>query len=216
MKKYAVFVLGVIYILTLAGCATRQGEMRPATAPMITINGNNYFAPYMPVDELPNGYEYIGDLPEECANDTGLAGCKMYGIKELDSFPDFYLYQECGTPISEDTMDRSLRQWAYVQWSCPEMVDEVKTRLTIEKTMELAGKGNTLTWSDFEQFEDSGDIGSGLYIIRYDMEEPYYVLIGGADMGAEPMYIRLVSTKNPENYIDIRTESIEDFVDVNY
>ena len=139
----------------------------------------------------------------------------MYAIKELDSFPDFYLYQECGTPISEDTVDSSLRQWAYVQWSCPEMSDEAKTRLTIEKVMELAEKGNTLSWGDFEQFEDSGDIGSGLYIIRYDMEEPYYVLIGGADMGEEPMYIRLVSTQNPDDYIDIRTENIEAFMSKN-
>ena len=92
------------------------------------------------------------------------------------------------------------------------MSDKAKTKLTIEKTMELVEKGNTLTWSDFEQFEDSGDIGSGLYIIRYDMEEPYYVLIGGADMGEEPMYIRLVSTQNPDDYIDIRTENIKAFM----
>ena len=40
MKKYTVFVLGLVFILTLVGCSTRQGEMRPATAPMVTINGN--------------------------------------------------------------------------------------------------------------------------------------------------------------------------------
>ena len=70
----------------------------------------------MPVNELPEGYEYIGDLSEDAANDTGLAGCKMYAVKEKNSFEDFYLYQECGTPISEDTVDTTQRQWAYVQW----------------------------------------------------------------------------------------------------
>ena len=75
-----------------------------------------YIAPYMPVNELPEGYEYIGDLSEDAASDTGLAGCKMYAVKEKNSLEDFYLYQECGTPVSEDTVDTTQRQWAYVQW----------------------------------------------------------------------------------------------------
>ena len=90
--------------------------------------------------------------------------------------------------------------------------DISSTKLTIEEVKELSKKGERLSWGDFEQYEDSGDIGSGLYIIRYDMEEPYYVLVGGADMETFPMYIRLVSTENPDNYIDIRTEDIDDFV----
>ena len=48
-----------------------------------------YIAPYMPVNELPEGYEYIGDLSEDAASDTGLAGCKMYAVKEKNSFEDF-------------------------------------------------------------------------------------------------------------------------------
>lgn len=216
MKRYTILVLGLVFILTFAGCSTRQGEIRPAPAPMITIDGNNYFTPYMPVDELPDGYEYIGDLPEEATNNTKLAGCKMYAIKELDSYPDFYLYQECGTPVSEDTVDNTLRQWAYVQWICSEISETAKIKLTIEKIIELSEKGEALTWGDFEQYENSGDIGSGLYVIRYDMEEPYYVLVGGADTETIPMYIRLVSTQNTDNYIDIRTESIDDFLAENY
>ena len=92
-----------------------------------------------------------------------------------------------------------------------ENTDPAETRLIMEKVEELSEKGEALTWSDFEQYENSGDIGSGLYVIRYDMEESYYVLVGGADMETFPMYIRLVSTENPDNYIDIRTESIGDF-----
>lgn len=102
---------------------TEDAPEEPAcgdTAPAITIQGKNYYAPHMPVDELPEGYEYIGDLPKDAANDTGLEGCKMYAVKELDSFPDFYLYQECGTPIDENTVDPSQRQWAYVQWISPD------------------------------------------------------------------------------------------------
>lgn len=40
----------------------------------------------------------------------------MYVVAEKDSLLDFYLYQECGTPISIDTVDNTQRQMAYVQW----------------------------------------------------------------------------------------------------
>lgn len=111
MKRIVALVVGIIIILALTGCS--QTGDRP---PMITIYNRNYVAPHMPVNELPDGYEYIGDLSEKAANDTGLEGCQMYAIKELDSFSDFYLYQKCGTPISEDTVDNTQIQWAYVQW----------------------------------------------------------------------------------------------------
>ena len=74
----------------------------------------------MPVDELPEGYEYIGDVPEGAANDAALEGCRIYAVKEESSVTDFYLYQECGTPISKDTVDTTQRQWAYVRWVLPE------------------------------------------------------------------------------------------------
>ncbi|MDE6318155.1 MAG: hypothetical protein K2M22_00260 [Lachnospiraceae bacterium] len=70
----------------------------------------------MPVNELPDGYKYIGELTEEQANDTGLAGCQMYAVMERDSISDIYVYQECGTPIDENTLDSTKLQWAYVQW----------------------------------------------------------------------------------------------------
>lgn len=40
----------------------------------------------------------------------------MYGKTVLDSIPDFYVYQQCGTPINENTVDSEKIQWAYVQW----------------------------------------------------------------------------------------------------
>lgn len=50
--------------------------------------------------------------------------------------------------------------------------------LTMEKVRELAEKGEELTWSDFEDYPYE-DIGSGLYIYRYEIDESYYLLIGG-------------------------------------
>ncbi len=80
------------------------------------MSGQNYVAPYIPVNELPDGYSYLRELTEEQANDTGLAGCKMYAKTVLDSIPDFYVYLQCGTPINENTINSEDIQWAYVQW----------------------------------------------------------------------------------------------------
>ncbi len=118
MKKWMIFILAVLFAFTAASCSP-ENKTNKATGdlpPTITIFAREYVAPYMPVNELPEGYEYIGDLSEDAASDTGLAGCKMYAVKEKNSFEDFYLYQECGTPINEDTVDTTQRQWAYVQW----------------------------------------------------------------------------------------------------
>lgn len=86
-------------------------------------------------------------------------------------------------------------------------------KLTLEKVKALAEKGEALSWSDFEQYRDVGEnIGSGLYILAYDIDENYYLLIGGGGVQAPPMYIRLFSKADDSAYIDIRTESVDDFI----
>lgn len=43
-------------------------------------------------------------------------GSKYY-TPNSDGVPeDFYIYQECGTPVSEHEVDNTKRQWAYVKW----------------------------------------------------------------------------------------------------
>lgn len=86
------------------------------------------------------------------------------------------------------------------------------TELTLEVIKELAKKGDALSWSDFEQY-NSKEIGSGLYILRYDIDENYYLLIGGGNMQMLPLYIYLVSKADDSVSIDIRTENVEEFID---
>ena len=116
MKKAILLILTFIFVIALLGCSSQENNVKRDIAPTITLYDRQYVAPYMPIDELPGGYEYLGDLPEDAANDTGLAGCKMYAVKELDSLSDFYLYQECAASVDENTVDATRRQWAYVQW----------------------------------------------------------------------------------------------------
>ena len=114
MKQIVSLLLSLFLIVAFSGChnSVDTGDMPP----MIDMYGQKYVAPNMPVNELPQGYTYLGELSKEQANGTGLEGCKMYAVTELNSIPDFYLYQECGTPIDDNTVDSEKIQWAYVQW----------------------------------------------------------------------------------------------------
>lgn len=117
MKKIMSLVLVLMMLLTFSSCAENtNSQTKEVLPPMIDMHGQKYVAPHMPVDELPEGYTYYGKLTEEQANGTGLEGHKIYALKELDSITDFYLYQECGTPIDENSVDNEKIQWAYVQW----------------------------------------------------------------------------------------------------
>ncbi|MBQ9765609.1 MAG: hypothetical protein IJW18_05390 [Lachnospiraceae bacterium] len=98
----------------------------------------------------------------------------------------------------------------------PEYVRELfvvpKGRLTIDRVITLAGqKGEKLTWSDFAMYE-STDIGSGLYILLYAIDENYTLAIGGGSMETSPMYMHLSYIHGEADFIDIRYEDVEAFV----
>ncbi len=118
MKKI-VCLLVVLLICMSPGCAGRkqvESNTQWAVSPMLILNDYDYVAPYMPVSELPDGYAYAGTLSNEEANNTGLSGCSYYLPENAGVAKDFYVYQECGTPIGENIVDSTKLQWAYVQW----------------------------------------------------------------------------------------------------
>lgn len=73
--------------------------------------------------------------------------------------------------------------------SDPPVTEPQWEELTLEKVKELAKKGDALSWSDFELYRHT-DIGSGLYIYFYEIDENYCLVIGGGDTQADPLYIR--------------------------
>jgi len=83
-------------------------------------------------------------------------------------------------------------------------------KLTLEKVKELSEKGDALTWSDFIIYDTDGDIGSGLYIYKYPINEEYYILVGGIPEEF-PYYVKLVEV-NTNKSIDIRYEDIDEFI----
>ncbi|KAI4447830.1 hypothetical protein C823_002349 [Eubacterium plexicaudatum ASF492] len=101
--------------------------------------------------------------------------------------------------------------------SNPPITEPQWEELTIEKVKGLAKKGDALSWSDFEPYRHT-DIGSGLYIYFYEIDEKYCLVIGGGDLQAAPLYIRLVLKPydheflDDKAYIEIRTENVDDFI----
>lgn len=70
--------------------------------------------------------------------------------------------------------------------------------------------GEDLTWAHFEPFYGM-EVGSGLYIMSYPIDSDYGVLVGG-DGVTTPYYVYLVSRQNRNNYIDVRTNRIDQFL----
>jgi len=89
---------------------------------------------------------------------------------------------------------------------------EDKVPLTLEALIELSKKGEELTWSDFSKYTGY-DVGSGLYIIRYDIDEMFYVLVGGGSPISEPpMYIRLCTNTMNQEWADMTQDDVEAFI----
>ncbi len=86
-----------------------------------------------------------------------------------------------------------------------------KGTLSLNDVITLSGKGEELTWADFNGYSYI-ETGSGLYIRVYEIDSQYSLMIGGGSTNAPPMYIRLVSKVNSDDYIDIRTEDVEAFI----
>ena len=87
-----------------------------------------------------------------------------------------------------------------------------KSPLTLEKLIELSKKGEELTWSDFNGYIGF-DVGSGLYIMRYDIDEMFYVLVGGGSPLSEPpLYIRLCANTMNRDCVDMTQGDVEAFI----
>ena len=84
-------------------------------------------------------------------------------------------------------------------------------RLTLDDVVMLSQKGDALSWSDFEQYQGR-EVGSGLYIMRYEIDELFDVLVGGVP-DETPMYIELRVHNEAEDHIDIRTGGVSAFIE---
>lgn len=123
MKRILSLLLTLTCVLALVGCSSNSpngvGVEKPyAGAPKIVLNGYNYFASDLVIlNELPEGYSYAGELTDAEKEYASINGSKYYIQEDTETIKDFYVYQECGTRISDNEVDNTKRQWAYVKWS---------------------------------------------------------------------------------------------------
>ena len=123
MKKIITIAFSLMLLFALVGCGAQTSSSanaeKPYTgAPKIVLNGYDYFAsePII-VHELPEGYSYAGELTDKEKEYAHIYGSEYYIQDGAETIDDFYVYQECGTRISDTEIDNTQRQWAYVKWS---------------------------------------------------------------------------------------------------
>jgi len=205
----AVVACGVVTACFATNPVTEEPSTPNAERPTLIVDCNVYVNPYMPVSYLPYGYQSAGKLTREQANNTGLEGIE-YFVHPSET-EDFYTYQECGTPIDLNTVDSEQRQWAYMRWIQVKDDGVEGRKLTLDDVVMLSQKGDALSWSDFERYQ-GWDVGSGLYIMRYEIDELFDVLVGGVP-DETPWYIYLRVNNEADDRIDIRTEDVSTFVE---
>lgn len=72
--------------------------------------------------------------------------------------------------------------------------------------------GESLTWDNFASYYYVEESDGDMHILRYPIGEEYSLVIGGVSEEEPPAYIHLVWERSPDVYIDVRTESIDDFI----
>ena len=85
--------------------------------------------------------------------------------------------------------------------------------MTLTDVVELSKLGMKLTWEDLKAYEGQ-DIGSGLYVVKYDIDPEFYLLVGDGKTTGKPMYASLNAVSNGAS-CDIRESDVESFIKEN-
>ena len=222
-----VILIAILLCIVLAVCFLTDPKTVPEPAttgdlpPMLTFGDARYVAPEKPVTHLPYGYIRAGILSKEQAGDTVLQGHDYFIHKgdDSDAPEDLYVWEECGTAVAVDLVDSTQRQWAYVRWirTGEDNADNFAgNQLTLDDVVFLAEKGDSLTWGDFENY-DSQEVGSGLYIVQYPIDELFSLNIYGMDppeFDEKPTMFRLFANDGTGESVDLRdgAEAVEAYI----
>lgn len=121
-------------------------------------------------------------------------------LKDVDGAEHYYYFRVnySKKQLAEETPSETVRV------SIPDL-----TMATLKSLVDICGED--LTWDTFAPYWYK-DFSSDIYILRYPIGADYCLVISGASMEEPPEKIILEALHSPENYIDIRTESIDDFI----
>ncbi|MBQ8614650.1 MAG: leucine-rich repeat protein [Ruminiclostridium sp.] len=86
-----------------------------------------------------------------------------------------------------------------------------KRSLTLDDVRTLVNeKGKALSWRDFEPF-CGRDIGSGIYIMRYDIDDIHYVTLNGVP-DEDPWQIRFYYGTGEGDFVDLREDDAAEYI----
>ena len=91
--------------------------------------------------------------------------------------------------------------------------DNEGQQMTLADVVELSKLGMKLTWEDLREYTGK-DIGSGLYVVRFDIDPEFYLLVGDGKTTGEPMYAFLNAVGSGAS-CDIRESDVESFIQEN-
>ena len=86
-------------------------------------------------------------------------------------------------------------------------------QMTLADVVELSKLGMDMTWENLKEF-NGADIGSGLYVVRYDIDPEFYLLVGDGKTTGKPMYASLNAVSNGAS-CNIREGDVETFIEEN-
>ena len=215
-KKPALWAVLVAVLVCIAAAVCfltnppkAEEQVNWAERPMLKMDGEIYVDPYKSESRLPYGYALAGTLSTEQAYNTGMEGLDYYTNPDYPD--DFYVYQECGTPVAIDEEDNTQRRWAFRRWIKVDNNSMENKRLTLDDVVFLAQKGMDLDWEDFESYTYT-ETGFGLYIRVYEIDKRFSVWIGGSGCYEKSFYIHLNINDGSGAFINLRTDSVEEFI----
>lgn len=208
MKRF--FAIAAALLLTVLLAAACGPEKRAAVYCPATEEGIIFSATVE--DREENSLLVLADEDASVRSSSDRFSVSLKGAQVLDEEgealepSDLWLLDRV-----EIAFDGSVAESYPAQITARKVTRLPKEPLTLARVQELAGKGEDLTWTDFAPYEGR-EIGSGLYIMRYELEEDYSLVAGGVP-GEKPWYIRLCRGElDRDDYIDIREAGIPEFL----
>ena len=135
--------------------------------------------------------------------DDGVKPTLSYKVLKPEKARSVYLNIVRNAPFSDRTSSDSS--------NTEEPSNAATKAMTINDVIELSLKELEPTWEDFKKFTGR-DIGSGLFVVQYNIDDDFYVLVGDEKLTGTPMYATLHCTYN-DSTVDIRKGNVKEFIE---
>ena len=237
MKKLLAYILVLVFILALVGCNDTQNNQNETSQNTTSQTATDTTTPddkpeETSTEESSSNEDQPSNQPKELLAIVDLT--ETQDIPTDDALEFFYtdkyyhyifssikseyvivLYKDGGQENVKVALEEghiSIEELNRFNISYIRKMKETLPKLTMSALKELVVTyGEDLTWSHFDPYYAT-ETGSGLYMRVYEIDTNYNLIIGGANISIAPSYIYLSEKDNPADPIDVRYESIDEYV----